>query len=153
MNRSLQKSPDQVAVGGTVPWKSILLFIVLATGGLAFGAVAQEDPGSGPVVEATFGSGLDRESRLLVGPAVEFGPDVEQVYCLTRIRGLESPTTVTHAWYHEGQAKARVELKIGSSDWRTWSSKRILPAWTGSWEVKVLDATGKVLATFGFAVE
>ncbi|TFG85780.1 MAG: DUF2914 domain-containing protein, partial [Gemmatimonadales bacterium] len=106
-----------------------------------------------PVIEVAFGMDLDRENRVLVGQAEEFGSDVERIFCLTRIRGLVSPTTVTHAWYHEGQAMARVELKVGSADWRTWSSKKILPAWTGHWEVKVLDASGKVLATSGFTVK
>ena len=69
------------------------------------------------------------------------------------MRNVSAPDTVTHVWYHEGKTMARVDLNIGSADWRTWSSKRILPSWTGSWEVKVLDADGMVLASAGFVVE
>ena len=152
MNRILRTEAGREMAGGSLPWKSILSLVVLLAVGLAGAVAAQEDSAVAPVVDVVFGTDLDRQNRVLIGQAEVFTPDVEQIYCLTRIRGLEAPTTVTHAWYHEGQSMARVELKVGSSDWRTWSSKRILPAWTGNWELKVLDDSGKVLATFGFAV-
>ena len=153
MKRILHKGSDWMAVGGKAPWVSIFFLVVLMAGGLVPGAAAQEEAAPAPVIDAVFGSDLDRENRVLVGQAEEFDSTLEQIYCLTRIRGLEYPTTVTHAWYHDGQAKARVELNVGSADWRTWSSKKILPTWTGNWELKVLDSTGKVLATFGFTVK
>ena len=59
---------------------------------------------------------------------------------------------MTHAWYHEGETRARVDLPVGSLSWRTWSSKRILPSWTGRWEVKVLDAEGTVLGAAAFEI-
>ncbi|MBU8870447.1 MAG: DUF2914 domain-containing protein [Gemmatimonadales bacterium] len=171
MKRVLRTGSDQVTVGKSLPWKSILVLVVLVTVGMVSSAISQDadateaevveavateapstEAVSSPVIEAVFGPDLDRENRALTGQADEFWADVEQIYCLTRIQGLEAPTTITHAWYHEGQSKARVELNVGSPDWRTWSSKKILPGWTGKWEVKVLDATGKVLGTFGFTV-
>lgn len=109
------------------------------------------------VVQMAFGADVDREARTLIDPrdefaASEFSADAGQVYCLTRVMNLDHAATVTHAWYHDGKTMARVELNVGSSDWRTWSSKRILPAWTGDWEVKVLDVNGVVLASAGFVV-
>ncbi len=109
------------------------------------------------VVQIAIGADVDRAGRVLIDPrnefaAGEFSADAGQVYCLTRVMNLDASETVTHVWYHEGKTKARVELKVGSADWRTWSSKRILPAWTGDWEVKVLDVNGMVLASAGFVV-
>ncbi len=109
------------------------------------------------VVHVAFGADVDRAARTLIDPrdefaASEFSADAGQVYCLTRVMNLDPSEMVTHAWYHEGKTMARVELKVGSADWRTWSSKRILPAWTGNWEVKVLDVNGVVLASAGFVV-
>ena len=66
---------------------------------------------------------------------------------------MSPPTTVTHAWYHEGKTMARVDLTVGSENWRTWSSKSYLPSWTGSWEVKVLDTDGMVLGAAEFEVK
>lgn len=103
-------------------------------------------------VDLVFGTDVDRETRRIVDQADAFGPDVERVFCLTRVRGLGGDTTVTHAWYHEGETKARVDLPVRAAHWRTWSSKRILPTWTGAWEVKVLDADGTVLASASFEI-
>lgn len=125
--------------------------LLLATAALA--GAQTDEPAAAAQVTVQLGAQLDRATRSIVDPGDHFAPDVEQLYCLTRIQGLEAPTTVTHAWYHEGESMARVTLNVGSSDWRTWSSKRILPAWTGHWEVKVLDESGKVLATREFVIE
>jgi len=122
--------------------------------------MAQDEMVSDPpeiVVQVTFGADVDRVARTLIDlrdefAASEFSAEEGQVYCLTRVMNLDHPETVTHVWYHEGKTMARVELMVGSADWRTWSSKRILPAWTGSWEVKVLDVNGMVLASAGFVV-
>lgn len=103
-------------------------------------------------VDLVFGTGVDRETRTIVGPAEAFTPDVERVFCLSRIEGLAGDTVVTHAWYHEGRTMARVDLPVRGEHWRTWSSKGIVPGWTGPWEVKVLDADGTVLASASFEI-
>lgn len=130
-----------------------LSLIALLTVGAVVAQAQDEEPAAEPQIIAAFGTDLDRPNRALLGEGTVFPAGVERIWCLTRIQGLSAPTTVTHAWYHEGESKARVELNVGSSDWRTWSSKRILPAWTGAWEVKVLDESGKVLGTYGFTIE
>ena len=105
-----------------------------------------------PRVTVTFGGDLDKETRALVDQGEVFAPDVERVWCMTRVEGLTPPTTVTHVWYHEGETKARVDLTVGSQNWRTWSSKKVLAAWTGRWEVKVLDADGTVIGSAAFEI-
>lgn len=139
--------------------KTITLALLLTTC-LAGAAIAQETEAEAeesiavaPVVEVLFGTDVDRDTRALIGEAAVFGTELERVWCLTRIQGMTPPATVTHAWYYEGKTMARVDLKVGSPDWRTWSSKRYLPAWTGHWEVKVLDEAGKVLASGSFTIE
>ena len=130
--------------------------------GAAPAALAQAEPAEAPVaaavqVELAFGTDLDRETRGLVGESETFAADgfsaeAGQIFCLTRVINAAAPTTVTHVWYHEGKTMAKVDLNVGSADWRTWSSKRLLPTWTGNWEVKVLDANGMVLGSRGFVV-
>jgi hypothetical protein len=119
--------------------------LVLVPAGIAGAADVQ--------VELVFGTDVDRETRTVVGAAEVFARDIPSVYCLSRIHGLTADTTVTHAWYHEGVTRAKVELPVRSENWRTWSSKKMLPGWTGTWEVKVLDADGTVLATATFELE
>ena len=137
--------------------RRVLVAAVLLAGCLAAlpatAQTAEEDGEPTPAVEIAFGTDIDRETRTLVGEAAVFGPDLERIFCLTRIVGMTPPANVTHAWYYEGKTMARVDLKVGSPDWRTWSSKRYLPAWTGHWEVKVLDPAGRVLASAGFEIQ
>ena len=105
------------------------------------------------VAEIGVGSGYDRESRSLEGEASVFPAGTEQLWCRTRITGAKIPTTVTHVWYHQDRTLARVELSVGSPNWRTVSSKRLLPDWTGPWEVRVLDEAGALLESIRFTVE
>ncbi len=137
--------------------KQVLLamaLMLLATGGLA----QEADPGSTPqkaaaTVRITFGTDIDRENRELVGESTAFSAGIERITCLTLIQGLEAPSSVTHVWYRDGKTMARVDLNVASATWRTWSSKRLLPHWTGHWEVKVLDSDGRVLGSADFTVK
>ena len=119
-----------------------------------------EEPGAtepavreGTWVDFFFGTGVDKETRSVTGAGNTFAADGGRVYCLTRVHGLRPPATVTHAWYFEGKTMARVDLTVGSENWRTWSSKTYQPGWTGNWEVKVLDAEGMVLGSAEFEVK
>ncbi len=76
----------------------------------------------------------------------------DQLYCFTRINGATDDTWITHVWYCEDQELARVRLPVRSSNWRTWSSKRILPQWKGAWRVEVLDERGEPLLIVPFSI-
>lgn len=78
--------------------------------------------------------------------------DVGRAFLWTRITGAQDSTSVVHVWYRGEEETARVELPVNGSDWRTYSTKRILPSWTGPWRVEVRDAAGQVLATVNFTV-
>ncbi len=109
-------------------------------------------PAAAGRVTMTFGTGIDRTTREITGEAAAFAGG-DTVWCRTLLEELAAPTTVTHAWYHEGRTMARVDLEVGAAHWRTWSSKITLPEQTGAWEVKVLDADGAVLGAGTFAIE
>lgn len=79
--------------------------------------------------------------------------DVGTVYCWTRITGAEGDVQIEHVWYHGDQEMARVPLRVAGSNWRTFSSKRIVPEWTGQWRVDVVGPNGNVLDSVGFSVQ
>jgi hypothetical protein len=81
-----------------------------------------------------------------------FAPDVDRLYCFTQITGAQDPTTVTHVWYFGDTERARVELNVRSVNWRTNSSKQVMPHETGAWRVDVLDSSGNVLKTIRFTI-
>lgn len=147
MGRKLERL---LRISGVLVILAGILALAIPVASAQEAAVAQEPVIS---VDLGFGSGIDRETRALTGEGTVFPSDTDRVYCRMHITGAAAPTTVTHAWYRDGKTMAEVELNVGSSSWRTWSSKRLLPDWTGFWEVKVLDQTGKVLASASFEVK
>lgn len=78
--------------------------------------------------------------------------DVGRVFLWTRITGAQDSTTVVHVWYRGEEEVARVDLPVNSRDWRTYSTKRILPSWTGPWRVEIRDVNGQVVQTVNFTV-
>ena len=132
-----------------------LLVLVMVAAVFVAGAAAQDTAPAATleVAEMGFGTGYDPETRRLVGVDTVFPAGTGTIYCRTRITGATEPMTATHVWYRDGTTMARVELNVGSASWRTVSSKRLLPDWTGQWEVRVLDASGTLLRSETFTVQ
>ncbi len=102
------------------------------------------------MVEAQVCSAI--EERMPSGMADSFMPDVGEVYLWCKVTGCMDTTVIHHVWYRNGEQMADVELPVRSSSWRTWSSKQILPSWTGNWEVKITDAGGKEMKVVPFKI-
>ncbi len=95
----------------------------------------------------------DIKNKEPVGVSSTFDNYVGKVYCWTRIVTDEDlPTYVYHVWYYDDKEMAKVKLDIWSSNFRTWSSKIILPSWIGKWRVVVEDKDGNVLAESQFEI-
>ena len=92
------------------------------------------------------------EDRQPMGADTSFAKDVGQLYCFTTLGGDQDSATIYHAWYYNDQEMAKVELNKGAKTWRTWSSKRILDTWTGTWRVDVLSSDGSVLGSIEFTI-
>jgi hypothetical protein len=103
------------------------------------------------VVEGVIATQVTERSP--VGAAESFSSDVGRLYCFTRIAGAAVDSQVTHVWLKDGQEKARVPLTVRSNDYRTWSSKAIMPEWTGAWQVDVLAEDGTLLKSLPFTVQ
>ena len=91
--------------------------------------------------------------RMPVGSGDVIPAGSERVYCFTRIDGAQAETEITHNWYYKGALKASVVLPVRTSEWRTWSSKTLLPEWTGEWMVEVLSKDGTPLESLIFFVQ
>lgn len=93
------------------------------------------------------------ENRLPLGTGEQFPAGVGRLYCFTTVSGAQSHTSISHTWYYQEKKMAEVVLPVRSANWRTWSSKMILPAWKGDWRVAVTDEDGILLKTIIFTVE
>lgn len=103
------------------------------------------------VAEAVICREVVDRTPLGVGDVIASG--VERVFCFTRIEGAQEETEITHNWYYQGALKASVTLPVRSGSWRTWSSKALLPEWTGEWMVEVLAKDGTPLYSLMFVVQ
>ena len=119
-----------------------LLLLLLTRGAPALAAQTNAS------ADLRIGTGI--AERELVGEAESFPADAGQLTAWTRITGAPD-SVVEHVWRYEDHEWI-VPLEVGSSSWRTWSRKIILPEWTGAWEVEVRDEAGNVLATARFTV-
>jgi len=66
----------------------------------------------------------------------------QRVYFFSDLRGLAGQI-VTHRWEYNDKVMAEVTFKVGDgARWRVYSSKNLLPEWTGQWSVIVSDESG-----------
>lgn len=80
-----------------------------------------------------------------------FPADVGELVLWTRVNGATGQM-VHHVWFRGDEQVGDVELAIGGSPWRTWSTKKVPAEWTGPWRVEVRDAAGNVIQTINFTV-
>lgn len=100
------------------------------------------------VNEIVLTSGVtDREP---VDKVTTFKAEDSRAYVFARVKNTDAPAKVDFVWYLDNVERARVGMKIGTSErWRTWSSSNIGP---GNWRVDMVDEAGTVLAKKTFTV-
>ena len=123
----------------------ILMFVVVVMG------VSVVQAADLKVADGTITSAI--ENQMPVDRIESYRADFGKLYCFTRIVGAQEDTVITHVWYYQDDELARVPLPIRSADWRTYSSKRVLPQWAGEWRVVVLDEEGNEITTIPFNLE
>ena len=102
------------------------------------------------VRDVAIGTGV--YERVPTGISSNFESSVGKLYAFTRIVGAEGDTRVYHKWYHGDVLVADVPLSVRSGDWRTWSSKKVQPDWTGDWRLVVVSEDGSILGSVKFVV-
>ena len=102
----------------------------------------------GRVARAIFTSAIvDREP---VDNLTSVPGDTQRVFFFSDLRELAGQI-VTHRWEYNGKVMAEVTFKVGEGvRWRVYSSKNLLPEWTGQWTVVVSNESGQPLNTSMF---
>ncbi len=94
----------------------------------------------GSVARTAFTTAI--EDREPVDNLVRVPNTIDRIYFFSDLRGLDGEI-VTHRWEYNGQVMAEVKFRVGGGPrWRVYSSKNLLPEWTGKWTVVVLDEAG-----------
>lgn len=130
-----------------IHWAFVLFLLFL---GSAAWAQADKPTTAALTVEARVCTGV--QDRMPVGEAASFPATVDQVYLWTKIAGASGEITIKHVWVYNGKEMATVDLPVRTISYRTWSAKKILPSWTGNWEVRVVGPDGATLATVPFTI-
>jgi hypothetical protein len=102
----------------------------------------------GKVARAIFTSEIiDREPA---NDLTEISNSSDRIYFFTDLRNLTGQI-VTHRWEYNDAVMAEVKFKVGDGPrWRVYSSKNLLPEWTGVWTVVVTDENEQTLHTSVF---
>jgi hypothetical protein len=95
------------------------------------------------VSRAIFTTSLNEREPVNDLESVEYGE--KTIFFFSQVLNANN-TTVTHLWTYNDVEIARVNLNIGSDNWRTWSSKQIWHLAPGEIKVQVLDADNMILA-------
>lgn len=109
-----------------------------------------EDDGLPRIVLATFTTEISE--REPVDNVSFLGNDKRVIYFFTDLRHMQGQI-IRHVWTYRGTEMGSVEFEVKGARWRVWSSKQLLPAWLGAWNVSVLNAEDEVLATESFTYQ
>jgi len=126
---------------GTLALLTALIFAAPLTAGAEEAATGSETyTPRGSVARTAFTTAI--EDREPVDNLVRVPNTIDRIYFFSDLRGLDGEI-VTHRWEYNGQVMAEVKFRVGSgARWRVYSSKNLLPEWTGKWTVVVLDEAG-----------
>jgi len=94
----------------------------------------------------------DVVNRVPLETGRQFSSSVGRLYFFTRILGASEDAYVYHLWYFKGKLVKKVEVKVKSPDYRTWSYLNILPQWIGPVRVECVAPNGRVLETIRFTL-
>lgn len=103
---------------------------------------------AGEVSRALFTIGIDNREPVIMVDSIDSN-SYTSISFFTELNDL-SGHNVTHQWTHNDKVMFEKTFEVKSAHWRVWTSKTLIPSWTGSWTVNVLDDDRTVLASNSF---
>ena len=103
---------------------------------------------AGEVSRAIFTIGIDNREPVIMVDSIDSG-SYTSISFFTELNGL-SGHNITHQWTYNDKVMFEKTFEVKSARWRVWTSKTLIPSWTGSWTVNVLDGDRAVLASNSF---
>lgn len=122
--------------------KFVLLAITLFIGNSAI---------AGSVSRALFTIGVDNREPVIMVDSIS-SDSYNSISFFTELTDL-SGHTVTHQWMFNDKIMFEKSFDVAGARWRVWTSKTLLPSWTGTWTVNVLDDDRSVLESKSFVYQ
>jgi len=98
---------------------------------------------AGTVSRALFTIGIDNREPVIMVDSIS-ADSYNSISFFTELNGMTGET-VTHQWMFDDKVMFEKSFEVGGDRWRVWTSKTLLPDWTGTWTVEVLNEDGSVL--------
>jgi hypothetical protein len=103
---------------------------------------------AGEVSRAMFTIGIDDREPVITVDSID-SSSYTSISFFTELNDL-SGHSITHQWTHNDKVMFEKTFEVRAERWRVWTSKTLIPSWTGSWTVNVLDDDRTVLASNSF---
>ena len=123
--------------------RPILKWMFLAAACTVFGSAF-----AGEVSRAVFTIGVDNREPVIMVDSIDSG-SYTSISFFTELSDLQGHN-VTHQWTFGGEVMFEKTFEVKGARWRVWTSKTLIPSWTGEWTVNVLDDDRTVLASKSF---
>ncbi len=106
---------------------------------------------AGSVSRALFTIGIDNREPVIMVDSIS-SDSYNSISFFTELTDL-SGHTVTHQWMFNDKIMFEKSFDVAGARWRVWTSKTLLPSWTGTWTVNVLDDDRSVLESKSFVYQ
>ena len=103
---------------------------------------------AGEVARAMFTIGVDNREPVIMVDSIN-SSSYNSISFFTELKELGGHN-VTHQWTFNDEVMFEKTFEVKGPRWRVWTSKTLIPSWTGSWTVNVLDDDRTVLASKSF---
>lgn len=100
---------------------------------------------SDAVSRGRFTRQVDRKKREPLDQVCQLSSEEKRIYYFSDLNRQEGQQ-IFHLWEYNGREMAKVALgTVKGPRWRVWSSKNLIPGWSGTWVLKVVTQDGTVL--------
>jgi len=103
---------------------------------------------AGEIRRALFTTGINDREPVGIVDSIDSASD-NSISFFTEMTNM-SGQTVTHQWTHLDKIMFEKTFEVKAERWRVWTSKTLIPNWTGTWTVNVLDADSELLTSKSF---
>ena len=119
--------------------KSLILAAALAYSGIGT---------AGEVSRALFTIGVDNREPVIQVDSIN-SSSYSSISFFTELNNMTGQTA-THQWAFNDKVMFEKTFEIKAERWRVWTSKTLIPSWTGTWTVNVLDDNRAVVSSKSF---
>ncbi len=92
-------------------------------------------------------------NRKPVNSGRSFNAGVDSLFCYTKIKNSGEKQEIRHVWSYKNEIQSQIKYNIKtSSEYRSWTKKRISSNQRGNWRVDIQTSSGYLLGSINFDI-